>query len=197
MDTLKAIQTILELVQKRPLVSFMCLACLLLIIFSPMILKYAPSAPLGQGEHETQAYQNPVTSAPVWSTPQENSIPTSQPEIAESADPWTQPQRPPVTTNPPFGQTVAQVFAADKYFIVAASKPTEQAAVESARTYGGNAAEVYQTPNGWYAITVGQYSRDEAKRILSEKIADGSIPGDAWVSNGLTPGREWLGRVYP
>lgn len=207
MDSLKSIQAIIELVQKRPLISLLCLICLMLIVFSPLILSLAPSN-RGHSEKENNAYPTlPVISTeprpqPIGTLPRAGALETNAQEDWKAAPVSViQPARetggitPFSITANKINSVVAPLSNA-RYFIVVASRPDRQSAIEAADTYaakGFSAAEVHRTPNGWYAVTIGHYPSDEAKRILKEATLSQSIPGGAWLS----PGKEWLGKVYP
>jgi hypothetical protein len=84
------------------------------------------------------------------------------------------------------------------WHIVVASRETLEEAVALAESYKHQyPSEVYSTPNGWYAITIGHYPKDEAEKIKLTAIKKGDIGSDSWTSTGKATGKEWGGKVYP
>jgi len=198
MSSLETVQTIIELIQKRPMVSIISLLCLILIIFSPIILKFSPTphqetnqkagSPYGSIS-ETQIYPQPNTPQASATNPYEDD---EQKWVNPSNISTTQPNSP----NPILATT--STLSKDKYFIVVASRPTPQSAITVATSYSNHfTPEVYQAPNGWYAVTIGHFPLEEAKRIQAQEIFSHTIPQNSWLSTGLTPGKEWLGKIYP
>lgn len=194
MESLEAVRTIIELVQKRPLVSIISLLCLILIIFSPVILKFSPTPrpetnpPYSSPQETTTHYQPYTPQAPVinqYENNEKNAL--NSPSVSTTSS---------YTQSPLLSLPAA--LSKDKYFIVVASRPTSQSAIDVATSYSSHfSPEVYQTPNGWYAVTIGHFSLEEAKRIQSQEISAQTIPQSSWLSTGLTPGKEWLGKIYP
>jgi hypothetical protein len=229
MDYLKSIQAIIELAQKRPVISFLCLGCLMVIIFSPLILALAPSHQIGRAQDNGKGSHGQTQSPSFPSQPQIPSLPNSGgnalsviqpvspnasenpsqgpipvPAIGGNQPIWRPnpasivPAQPTVSVVTPLpGSTATSVIAPNsnqRYFIVVASRADRESAISAANRYSDRfPAEVYQTPNGWYAITIGRYAKPEAQRILSQESLSQAIPQGAWLS----PGKEWLGKVYP
>ena len=203
MSSLETVQNIIELIQKRPLVSLTALICLILIIFSPVILKFSPAPQQDanhqeytpyESNHEAQNHSQPYDSPqpPVSNQPQNSVSPLVIPSSNTTVQPYTQ-----STNNSPL-LSPSSLFSKDKYFIVVASRSTAQSAIEVATSYANHfQPEVYQTPNGWYAVTIGHFSLEEAKRIQAQETLTHAIPQSSWLSTGLTPGKEWVGKVYP
>ena len=180
------------------MVSIISLLCLILIIFSPIILKFSPAPHQETKQQEdslygstsqTQTYSQPSTPQASATNPYEND---EQKRFNPSNTNTTQPNSP----NPILATT--STFSQDKYFIVVASRPTLQSAITVAASYSSHfTPEVYQTPNGWYAVTIGHFPLEAAKRIQAQEIFSHTIPQNSWLSTGLTPGKEWLGKIYP
>lgn len=233
MDYLKNIQAIIELVQKRPIVSLLCLLCLMVIIFSPLIMALVPAHnalqslsqiqnDFGKGKTPqplnpsgpsyptlpTASVIQPATNSPASGTNSANhpivpirptasvitSLPTEAPAAVAPPPAGTSPVS--IATPAPLTMPVSLNIPAssDRYYVVVASRSNREAAIEAASGYASRfPAEVYQTPNGWYAITIGRYPKTEAQRILSQESLTQSIPQGAWLS----PGKNWLGKVYP
>lgn len=86
----------------------------------------------------------------------------------------------------------------ENYHIVVASEQELDKAISIAQSLEHRyPAEVYPTPNGWYAITIGHYEKQEAIRIKDEAIAEGIIPKDSWLGTGQKAGQEWGSLAYP
>jgi hypothetical protein len=201
---LKSIQAIIELVQKKPLVSLLCLGCLMILIFSPLILAMEKIVSQGQ-----------VTALPAGqsSTPAENIIHQgldakalahamtvfkqlqAGKQSAVTVHPIVASMAVPALNTPPTAlpNSVAAGLP-EQYYIVVASSADKPSAIKALSLYSNHfPAEIYQTQNGWYAVTIGRYAKADAKRILAEGTLSQSIPKGSWLS----PGKSWLGKVYP
>jgi len=198
---LKSIQAIIELVQKKPLVSLLCLGCLMILIFSPLILAMEKIVSQGQ-----------VTALPAGksSYPVENIIHQGldAKALAHAMTVFKQLQagkQSAVTVQPIVASTAVHALNTEssnsvaaglpeQYYIVVASSADKPSAIKALSLYSNHfPAEIYQTQNGWYAVTIGRYAKADAKRILAEGTLSQSIPKGAWLS----PGKSWLGKVYP
>jgi|GEM_PF-2272933 len=203
MEYLKSIQAIIELVQRKPFVSLLCLGCLMILIFSPLILAMekmisqdrATALPESQvfSPAENTSYRGPdtkdlspaITVFKKLQAGKQNAV-TVQPIVGSMTVPA-------LNTAPTPLNAVATGIP-EQYYIVVASRSDKQSAIKALSLYSNHfPAEVYQTQNGWYAVTIGRYAKADAKRILAEGTLSQLIPKGAWLS----PGKGWLGRVYP
>ena len=75
--------------------------------------------------------------------------------------------------------------------VVVASRPTVQAAVQYIYEYGRqSAARVFESSNGWFAITSGMIRDDGSTAVNSRMKSSGSIPNDAFCSTAVSDLRE-------
>jgi tetratricopeptide (TPR) repeat protein len=85
-----------------------------------------------------------------------------------------------------------------QYHVVFASRQDLNEAIDLAKQLENKyPVEVYPTPNDWYAITIGHYDRQEAKRVRAQAIDAGDIKDEAWIGTGKKSGEKWGERVYP
>ncbi|MEW5925451.1 MAG: SPOR domain-containing protein, partial [Candidatus Zixiibacteriota bacterium] len=85
------------------------------------------------------------------------------------------------------GDKVVSAFMTVKYHIVAASKPSEETALEYADELKqtGFSAEAYFVPTtGIYAVTLGAYPLEEAMAKRNQAIQESIVTPDAWLSKG-------------
>ncbi len=76
--------------------------------------------------------------------------------------------------------------AEQSYWVQVSAKPTLRAAEDEARSYGADLGDVVGfrlIDTGWYAIAIGPFSKQAATDRLAALHADGSVPGDAFVTD--------------
>ena len=85
--------------------------------------------------------------------------------------------------------------AQDQAWVQIAARPTSSEAAELAAAYSGSLANVegYALSSGWFAIALGPFERGEAESVLSRLINSGTVPGDAFVSDG----GNYQARIWP
>jgi uncharacterized protein YraI len=71
-------------------------------------------------------------------------------------------------------------------WLVVASRPDANAAVSVARGYSNRFPQttVFQSNNGWYAITIGWMNQAAGNTYKSQLISTGAIPHDSYFHNG-------------
>ncbi|WP_305984241.1 caspase family protein [Roseibium sp. MMSF_3544] len=71
-------------------------------------------------------------------------------------------------------------------WLVVASRPTAPDAINVARSYSNRFPQttVFQSNNGWFAITLGWMTQPAGNRYKSSLLASGLIPGDSYFHNG-------------
>ncbi len=71
-------------------------------------------------------------------------------------------------------------------WLVVASRPSAPDAINTARGFAGRFPQttVFQSNNGWFAISLGWMSQPDGNRYRAGLIASGAIPGDSYFHNG-------------
>ncbi|MES0880052.1 caspase family protein [Roseibium sp. SCP14] len=71
-------------------------------------------------------------------------------------------------------------------WLVVASRPDAGAAIQVARGFAGRfpQATVFQSNNGWFAVTLGWMTQPAGNTLKSRLIGTGAIPGDSYFHNG-------------
>ncbi|WP_428688618.1 caspase family protein [Roseibium sp.] len=71
-------------------------------------------------------------------------------------------------------------------WLVVASRPDANQAISVASGYVGRfpKTSVFQSNNGWYAVTIGWMRQPEGNAYKARLIASGAIPGDSYFHNG-------------
>lgn len=76
-----------------------------------------------------------------------------------------------------------KVAAQDTVFVQIEAQPSLTAAQDRARDYAGNLSDVngFYLGSGWYGISLGPYTPDDAAYVLRELRRNGSIPSDSFI----------------
>lgn len=71
-------------------------------------------------------------------------------------------------------------------WLVVASRPSAPEAISTARGFAGRFPQttVFQSNNGWFAISLGWMTQPDGNRYRASLIASGAIPGDSYFHNG-------------
>ncbi|MEM9630014.1 MAG: caspase family protein [Pseudomonadota bacterium] len=71
-------------------------------------------------------------------------------------------------------------------WLVVASRPDAGAAIQVARGFAGRFPQttVFQSNNGWFAVTLGWTTQPAGNTFKNRLIGSGSIPGDSYFHNG-------------
>ena len=82
----------------------------------------------------------------------------------------------------------APLWAQGTTWIQIEARPNEAQALERAGAYAAGLPDVsgFRLNSGWYAITLGPYSEDEARARLAALRRAGAIPGDSYLTEGET-----------
>lgn len=93
------------------------------------------------------------------------------------------------------GAGAGQVAAQDAHWIQIEAQKSIRDTRARAQFYAQRFPDTHAflTPSGWYAITIGPMSEDEANRQVNELKASGRIPSDSLV----TDGRNHLSQLWP
>ncbi len=73
------------------------------------------------------------------------------------------------------------------------ARPTLRQAQARAQAYAGVLADVngFSLGNGWYAVVLGPYARDDAQRVLQVYRAEGQIPRDSFIAFSRNLGQQF------
>lgn len=82
------------------------------------------------------------------------------------------------------------LMAQDKVWLQIEAQPNLSTAMDRARAYAAMLPQVqgYRLGNGWYGISIGPLTSDEAVAALNSLIAQKMIPVDSYISNGASFG---------
>lgn len=81
------------------------------------------------------------------------------------------------------------------WHVIVFSSLSSEKSIEYAHNLRNNGfpSDVYLTGNGYYAVTLGQYPIETAKRKRDTAIELGVADSTSWLSKGST----WLNRIFP
>lgn len=87
----------------------------------------------------------------------------------------------------------AQITGDDIGWVQVEAQPTLSAAQNAIRGYATNLEDVngFYMGSGWYVITLGPYSREDAENIRRELRRNGMIPNDAFIADGTRYGQQF------
>ncbi len=86
-------------------------------------------------------------------------------------------------------------LAQDAAWVQVEAQPSLLAAEDAAREYATELenVEAYSIGSGWYAISIGPMSRDDANDLRRQLLAERRVPRDAFVSTG----NNYKARIWP
>jgi hypothetical protein len=88
----------------------------------------------------------------------------------------------------PASRQLIQTLEQPSYYVVVASVPSEDDAISKAKALRTKEfkSEVILSTTGWYGVTLGRFSFQEAIEVKQKAIANGDAPKDAYI---MTPAR--------
>ncbi len=87
----------------------------------------------------------------------------------------------------------AQITGEDIGWVQVEAQPTLSAAQNAIRGYATNLEDVngFYMGSGWYVITLGPYSREDAEALRRDLRRSGMIPNDAFIADGSRYGQQF------
>lgn len=87
----------------------------------------------------------------------------------------------------------AQITGDDIGWVQVEAQPTLSAAQNAIRGYATNLEDVngFYMGSGWYVITLGPYSREDAEALRRDLRRSGAIPNDAFIADGSRYGQQF------